>query len=447
MSSPGGKHGLMTSIPSQSPPHETGDTVEQPDPHRELPVYARDTSLENPWPLNKLSRSLEGWIKKAPAAWVEGQVVEVNHRPRVSFVVLRDLEEEMSVNVTLFSNEVAKLQRPLEQGMRVVVNLKSDFYAKTGRLSMIGRDLRPVGLGDLLERLERLRRQLADEGLFDSSHKKRLPILPDHVGLITGRNSDAEKDVIRNATARWPGVQFEVREVPVQGAGSAAAVTKALQELDALEHVNVIVIARGGGAFEDLLPFSDEGLLRAVFAAHTPVVSAIGHENDQPLLDHVADFRASTPTDAGKNVVPDVQDERLRIAQARAALDRAVAQKIERERQGLDAMKSRPVLSQPDGMILVREEDLDRWRTRAWSAVNTATLRAQDAVHQMRARVRALSPQQTLDRGYAVVQAADGTVISHADATEVGQPLALRLSSGELGVTVDSISHRLPGQH
>ncbi len=430
---------------SSSP--QPSDAVDVPDPHRELAQFARDTSPENPWPLSRLSSNLNAWIKKAPDAWVEGQVIEVNHRARVSYVTLRDMNEEMSVSVTLFGQEMTALQRPLEQGMRVVVNLKADFYAKTGRLSMIGRGIRPVGLGDLLERLERLRRALADEGLFDPRHKKPLPVLPSCVGLITGRNSDAEKDVVRNASLRWPGVQFEIREVPVQGNGAANAVSAALAELDQLDHVDVIVIARGGGAFEDLLAFSDESLIRNVFAANTPVVSAIGHENDQPLLDYVADVRASTPTDAGKRVVPDVQEERLRIGQARAALDRAVSTLIEREQQGLASMRTRPVLSQPDGMILVREEDLDRWRSRAWSAVNTATLRAQDAVEQMRARVRALSPQQTLDRGYAVVQTQDRHVVTEADSVKAKQKLAVRLASGELGVTVDTVSQRQPGEH
>lgn len=432
---------------STSPSPEPSNAVEVPDPQRELAQLARDTSPENPWPLSRLSANLNAWIKKAPDAWVEGQVIEVNQRARVSYVTLRDLEEEMSVSVTLFAQEMAALQRPLERGSRVVVNLKADFYAKTGRLSMIGRGIRPVGLGDLLERIERLRRALADEGLFDPRHKKPLPVLPDHVGLITGRNSDAEKDVVRNASLRWPGVKFEIREVPVQGSGAAAAVAGALAELDRLEHVNVIIIARGGGAFEDLLAFSEESLIRAVFAAHTPVISAIGHENDQPLLDHVADVRASTPTDAGKRVVPDVHEERLRIGQARGALDRAVTSLLDREEQGLAAVRSRPALSQPDSMILVREEDLDRWRSRSWSALNTATLRARDAVTHMRARVRALSPQQTLDRGYAVVQTRDGHVVTASDAVAAQQSLTVRLASGELGVTVDTVSRRSPGEH
>ncbi|QMS57699.1 exodeoxyribonuclease VII large subunit [Kocuria varians] len=428
---------------TSSSPEGAGEQERPP----ELPKLARDTTPENPWPLSTLSHALHGWVQKAPDAWVEGQVIEVNQRARVSYVTLRDLQEEVSVNVTLFQREMARLERPLERGSRVVVNLKADFYVKTGRLSMLGRDIRPVGLGDLLERLERLRRALAEEGLFDPAHKKRLPVLPHRVGLVTGRNSDAEKDVVRNATNRWPGVQFEIREVPVQGSGSARAVIGALEELDAMAEVDVIVIARGGGAFEDLLSFSEESLLRAVFAARTPVVSAIGHENDQPLLDHVADVRASTPTDAGKRVVPDVHEERLRLGQARAALDRAVGSLIEREQQGLATVRSRPVLSQPDGMILVREEDLDRWRTRAWTATNSLTLRAQDSVAQMRARVRALSPQQTLDRGYAVVQTADGSVLTDASRAQVGQQLTVRLAAGELGVDVTGTSTRQPGEH
>ena len=425
------------------PPSEDTGAPERP---AETPRLARDTTPENPWPLSKLSYGLHGWIERAPAAWVEGQVIEVNHRARVSYVTLRDLHDEVSVSVTMFKAEMSRLERPLERGSRVIVNLKADLYVKTGRLSMIGRDIRPVGLGDLLERLERLRRALAEEGLFDPTHKKPLPVLPHRVGLITGRNSDAEKDVVRNATNRWPGVQFEIREVPVQGSGSARAVIGALQELDAQDEVDVIVIARGGGAFEDLLSFSDESLLRAVFAAQTPVVSAIGHENDQPLLDHVADVRASTPTDAGKRIVPDVQDERLRLGQARAALDRAVGSMLDREQHGLDTVRSRPVLAQPEGMILVREEDVDRLRSRAWSAANSLALRAQDSVVQLRARVRALSPQQTLDRGYAVVQTADGSVLTDAARAETGQSLTVRLAAGELGVDVTAASTRQPGE-
>jgi exodeoxyribonuclease VII large subunit len=312
---------------------------------------------------------------------------------------------------------------------------------------MLGRGIRPVGLGDLLERLERLRRTLAEEGLFDAGRKKPLPLLPRRVGLVTGRNSDAEKDVIRNASLRWPAVDFEVREVAVQGSGAVRAVTQALRELDGLPEVDVIVIARGGGSFEDLLAFSDESLIRAVAAARTPVVSAIGHENDQPLLDWVADLRASTPTDAGKRIVPDVVEERAGVARARAGLDRAVRGFLDRETAGLAAVRSRPALAQPEDMILLREEDVDRWRTRALSAVDSRTLRELDAVRSLRARVRALSPQETLQRGYSVVLDASGAVVTDASAVRAGDLLGVRLAAGELGVRTETVSARRPGEH
>ncbi|MEX5237575.1 exodeoxyribonuclease VII large subunit [Kocuria arenosa] len=413
---------------------------------RELPSRADRTTPENPWPLRMLSENLHAYIARCAPTWVEGQIIELNRRARVTYVTLRDVDAEISVPVTLFANETAHLDRPLEKGMRVVAQLKPDFWAKTGRLSMLGRGIRPVGLGDLLERLERLRRTLAEEGLFDAGRKKPLPLLPRRVGLVTGRNSDAEKDVIRNASLRWPAVDFEVREVAVQGSGAVRAVTQALRELDGLPEVDVIVIARGGGSFEDLLAFSDESLIRAVAAARTPVVSAIGHENDQPLLDWVADLRASTPTDAGKRIVPDVVEERAGVARARAGLDRAVRGFLDRETAGLAAVRSRPALAQPEDMILLREEDVDRWRTRALSAVDSRTLRELDAVRSLRARVRALSPQETLQRGYAVVLDASGAVVTDASAVRAGDLLGVRLAAGELGVRTETVSARRPGE-
>ncbi|MHC5558302.1 exodeoxyribonuclease VII large subunit [Kocuria sp. U4B] len=418
----------------------------QGDGARQVPARADRTTPENPWPLRLLSENLHAYIARCAPTWVEGQIIELNQRARVTYVTLRDVDAEISVPVTLFANETAHLDRPLEKGMRVVAQLKPDFWTKTGRLSMLGHGIRPVGLGDLLERLERLRRALAEEGLFDAARKQPLPLLPRRVGLVTGRNSDAEKDVIRNASLRWPAVDFEVREVAVQGAGAVRAVTAALQELDGLPEVDVIVIARGGGSFEDLLAFSDESLVRAVAAARTPVVSAIGHENDQPLLDWVADLRASTPTDAGKRVVPDVVEERGGVARARASLDRAVRTFLDREAAGLAGVRSRPALAQPQDMILLREEDVDRLRSRALSAVDARTLRDRDAVRHLRARVRALSPQETLQRGYAVVLDASGTVVTDASGVHEGDRLGVRLAAGELGVRTETVSARRPGQ-
>ena len=396
-----------------------------------IPATAAETSAENPWPLHLLSEKLKVHIERAPAVWVEGQVIELNRRANVCYLTLRDIDAEVSLSVTVFASAVAAMATPLERGSRVVAQLKPDFWLKTGRLSMQSRDIRPVGLGDLLARIEMLRQALAAEGLFAASRKKRLPLLPHRIGLITGRNSDAMKDVLRNASLRWPAVQFEVREVAVQGVSAVAQVTSALAELDAHPQVDVIVIARGGGSLEDLLPFSHEKLIRAVAAARTPVVSAIGHEADRPLLDEVADLRASTPTDAAKRIVPDVAEELARIQQARAHLNRSVRSLVEREADRLKHLRSRPVLANPEGMVIVRTEDIDRLQRRGFSAMTAALARHEDRIAHLRAQVRALSPQKTLDRGYAVVQLHDGAVVRAPEQAPEGSALRVRVALGE----------------
>lgn len=436
----------MTNSPAQDPQRSTsprltdgteGDTSSE---ERPLATLARDTTADNPWPLHMLSQKLHQYIARCDPMWVEGQIIELKKRARVTYLTLRDLEEEISVPVSLFPRETAMIDGELEHGMRVVVRLKPDFWTKTGRLSMLGSGIRQVGLGDMLERIERLRRSLQAEGLFDPAHKSPLPVLPQRIGLITGRDSDAEKDVIRNARLRWPGANFEVREVAVQGVHALSQVTAALQELDEDPAVDVIVIARGGGAMEDLLPFSEEAMIRAVYQARTPVVSAIGHEADQPLLDYVADWRASTPTDAGKTVVPDVEEERLRIAQARAATERTLRTYLDRESQALTQFRSRPVLAHPETILMAREEETDSARQRAFRAVSVSLDRHREAVTHLRSRVRSLSPQKTLDRGYAVVQNIDaGTVVRDAEELSPGGSIRVRVASGGFDATVDSL--------
>ncbi|CEA08793.1 Exodeoxyribonuclease 7 large subunit [Arthrobacter saudimassiliensis] len=398
-----------------------------------LPATAAETSPDNPWPLALLSRNLKSYLDRAPAAWVEGQVIELNRRANASYITLRDVDAEVSLSLTVWSTVMNRLELPLERGARVVACIKPDFWMKTGRLSMQTRDIRPVGLGDLLARIERLRQALAAEGLFDDSRKLPLPLLPGRIGLITGRNSDAMKDVMRNAALRWPAVAFEVREVAVQGVSAVAEVSRALAELDAMAEVDVIVIARGGGSLEDLLPFSNEDLIRAVSAASTPVVSAIGHEADRPLLDYVADLRASTPTDAAKRVVPDVGEELQRIGHARAQMRRILDVMVGRERERLQHIRSRPVLASPHVTIQARADDIERLRGRATTAMTAEIRRDADRINHLRAQVRALSPQKTLDRGYAVVQLADGSVVRQADAVPGEAELRIRVAEGEFG--------------
>ncbi len=396
-----------------------------------IPATAAETSPDSPWPLHLLSEKLKAHIERAPAAWVEGQVIELNRRSSMCYITLRDVDSEVSLSLSVYGTVMDRVSSPLERGSRVVARLRPDFWVKTGRLSMQTIDIRPVGVGDLLARIERLRQALAAEGLFASARKKQLPLLPHRIGLITGRDSDAMKDVMRNAALRWPAVEFEVREVAVQGVSSVAQVTAALAALDADPRVDVIIIARGGGALEDLLPFSDESLVRAVSAARTPVVSAIGHEADRPLLDEVADLRASTPTDAAKRVVPDVSEELDRIAQARSALERSVRLLVHRESESLANLRSRPSLARPEGMIDVREADIERLRSRAMRSTSTAVERESDSVGHLRDRVRSLSPQKTLDRGYAVVQAEGGQVVRQPDQVTAGEPLRIRVAGGQ----------------
>ncbi|WP_426003490.1 exodeoxyribonuclease VII large subunit [Paenarthrobacter sp. NyZ202] len=404
-------------------------------PESTLPATAAETSPDNPWPLQLLSRKLKAHIERAPAAWIEGQVIEMNRRGGNAFLTLRDVDAEISLPASVWSTVLDRQRTPLERGSRVVALVKAEFWIKTGRMNMSVKDIRPVGLGDLLARIERLRQALAAEGLFADSRKRKLPLLPHRIGLITGRDSDAKKDVLRNAALRWPAVEFDVREVAVQGNTAVGQIIAALRKLDEDPHVDVIVLARGGGALEDLLPFSNEDLIRAVAAATTPIVSAIGHEADRPILDDVADLRASTPTDAAKRIVPDVAEELAVVRQARDHLRRSIGRLVDRETDRLHALRSRPVLANPGTMIEARGEDIGRLQQRSHAAVNTAIVRALDQVNHLRAQVRALSPQKTLDRGYAVVQIVGEdqqghTVVSNPDQAPDGAALSIRVAEG-----------------
>jgi exodeoxyribonuclease VII large subunit len=320
---------------------------------------------------------------------------------------------------------------PLAEGQRVVVHAKPEYYPGRGTLSFRAAEIRPVGLGELLAQLEQRRTLLAAEGLFDPARKKPLPFLPRVVGLVCGRGSDAERDVVENARRRWPGVVFETREVAVQGVKAVSEVSAAVRELDAMPLVDVIVVTRGGGSVEDLLPFSDEGLVRAVAACATPVVSAIGHEKDSPILDLVADVRASTPTDAARKVVPDMVEEMRGVADLRSRATRALVSRLDREASWLDSARHRPVLADPSVLLSSRRSDLVALLDRSRRALDGRLTRAADDVSHVRARVRALSPAATLERGYAVVQADDGSVVRVADDVGTGALVRVRVSEGE----------------
>jgi exodeoxyribonuclease VII large subunit len=381
---------------------------------------------EQPWPVRVVAQKIGSWIARLGEVWVEGQIAQLSRRPGVAtqFLTLRDPDANISLTVTCGRGV---LDDAIGEGSRVVVRARPDFYLERGTLSLRASEVRQVGLGELLAQLERLRKLLAAEGLFAAERKRPLPFLPRRIGLITGRASAAERDVVENARRRLPGADFRIENVATQGASAVTEIVAALQRLDADPHVEVIVIARGGGSVEDLLPFSNETLLRAVAAAFTPVVSAIGHESDVPLLDHVADLAASTPTDAAKRIVPDLAEETRRVDELRGRARACVRRRLERERELMSGLPERMRRSLHTRLAAERADTVAlRERARRCTAAKLDAA-ASDLAH-VRARVRALSPQATLDRGYAVVQREDGAVVR--DPAEASGPLLVRVARG-----------------
>nr|WP_168530027.1 exodeoxyribonuclease VII large subunit [Streptomyces sp. RPA4-2]QIY64414.1 exodeoxyribonuclease VII large subunit [Streptomyces sp. RPA4-2] len=402
---------------------------------------ALNTSADAPLPVGEVSRLIGGWIDRLGAVWVEGQITQLSRRPGagVVFLTLRDPSYDISVSVTCYRQVFDAVSDVVTEGARVVVLAKPEWYAPRGQLSLRATEIKPVGVGELLARLEQLKKSLAAEGLFAAERKKALPFLPQLIGLVCGRASAAERDVLENARHRWPAVRFEVRNVPVQGVHAVPQVVQAVKELDALDGVDVIVVARGGGSVEDLLPFSDEQLVRAVAACRTPVVSAIGHEPDTPLLDLVADLRASTPTDAAKKVVPDVGEEYERVRLLRDRARRSVRSFVEREERGLAHTLARPSIEDPHRMVDERAEQVTSLLDRLVSCTLGHLLdRADSELTHTHARVVALSPAATLRRGYAVLQQADGQVVRDPDEVTAGEALRARVAEGEFSVRVDA---------
>ena len=396
-----------------------------------------ETSAEKPVQVRRLNQLVKDYIERLGQIWVEGEIAQVNSKPswKLSYITLRDTSAEFSVSVTC--STAALRNNPLRNGDRVVVLGKPAFYAGRGQFSLWATEWRPVGLGQLLARLEQLRQALAAEGLFDPRLKRPLPYLPNKIGLITGRGSAAERDVLSVAGARWPEADFRIINTIVQGAKAVPEIIEALAQLDADPEVDVIIVARGGGSVEDLLPFSDEALIRAVSKATTPVVSAIGHEPDTPLLDYVADLRAATPTDAAKKTVPDAAEERRLIAQLRERSSASLRRWVDREVATLRDLTSRPVLRDPLTPIRVREEFVTAQVDRLRFLIHRSLEREEAVVSGLRGKVSALGPSATLARGYAIVQAQSATqpepqIVTSITDTPMGSQLRIRVSDGSI---------------
>lgn len=401
----------------------------------DLVTPSRTSTDLDPWQVATLGQKLKEYIARLGTVWIEGELSQFSNKGSSLFAEIKDLK--VDARVPIHSWNPASIPADIKVGDRVVALVKPEFWPKSGKLSLAVYEIRKVGLGDLLERIERLRQLFISEGLADPSRKQPLPFLPNCIGLITGKDSDAEKDVLQNVARRWPEAKFRVINTKVQGDAAAPEVIAALKTLDADPEVDVIIVARGGGAFMDLVVFSDEALCRAAAACTTPVVSAIGHEADSPLLDIVADLRASTPTDAAKHVVPDVADERARIADALARMLQRISNFITTQSDLIAQLRSRPMLANPFGFIDEQGQELEREREGLRAAISLALERATNDLLSKTQVLRSLSPQSTLDRGYSVVRDPEGHLITDATKVKVGQKLKIRLAKGEIAATAE----------
>ncbi|MEZ3159673.1 exodeoxyribonuclease VII large subunit [Microbacterium sp. BWT-B31] len=403
-------------VPGQAPPPDS--------------VHPRDSSADSPTSIGRLNETIRGFIGNWGSVWVEGEITSWNVRGGIVYGGMKDAGSDASIQFRIWSSTRVRLPADLKVGGHVIACVKADYYPKTGAFSFGVSAMRHVGLGDQLERLERLRAQLRTEGLFDASRKKPIPFLPRLIGLITGERSDAEKDVHRNAELRWPQVRFRTEYAAVQGDRCVPETIAALKTLDADPDVDVIVIARGGGDPQTLLGFSDERLVRAVAAASTPVVSAIGHENDRPLLDDVADLRASTPTDAAKRIVPDVAEQHALVGQLRARLTTRLTQRVAHDVERLEQLRSRPVLRAPESMIDSRAQQQWMLTARGREIVDRRLAREAREAAELRATLRALSPAATLARGYAIAHLEDGVIVRDAAQAPAGAAVTVTVGRG-----------------
>ena len=389
-----------------------------------------------PYSVLEFNEKVHQAINKWPTARIEGELVKFKIGPSGhAYPQLRDTNGGAVLDLTIWRSVTAAFTETFNDSDKVIVTGKLNFYQPGGKLSLNVTSMRKVGLGDLLAQLEALRAKLRAEGVIDPSKAQPLPFLPRKIGLITAQNSDAEKDVIKNVLERFPAAVFETAYVPVQGDSCPAAVVEAIAKLDVIEDVDVIIITRGGGAFLDLIGFSDERVVRAAAAAKTPIVSAIGHEADRPILDDVADYRASTPTDAAKNVVPDVSEENYRIDEVVSRIVQRIGHYVSTQADFLSQVLSRPMMTNPYVFLTEKQQDLERTLDELRGEISV-TIDRESAEHLSREGIlRSLSPQSTLDRGYSVVRDKAGVLVSDGSKVKAGTKLNIRLAKGEIEAT------------
>ena len=393
---------------------------------------------DHPFTVQQLSERVANAVKGWGNAWVEGELIKFQAKAGGhAYPQLRDLTTGAQLSLVIFNNVLVSAGEEFQDGDRVLVSGNMDFYVARGTLSLRVTTIRKVGIGVLMAEIEARRAKIIAEGLADPAKKQKLPFLPGVIGLITAENSDAEKDVKQNVLLRWPEAVIRTANVSVQGAECAPSVIAALKKMDEDPEVEVIIITRGGGGFLDLVGFSDEALVRAVAACKTPVISAIGHENDRPIIDDVADLRASTPTDAAKRVVPDVVDERRRISESLERMKSIIGNYVSTQATLINQIRQHPLLKDPHAYLDQRADDLLRALGELRDEMDSKLERQATDLTNKRSLLRSLSPQSTLDRGYAVVRDESGQVITDPAKVKTGQSLKLRVAKGDLEATAN----------
>ncbi len=393
---------------------------------------------DHPFTVQQLSERVANAVKGWGNAWVEGEIIKFQAKAGGhAYPQLRDLATGSTISLVIFNGVLVSAGEEFKDGDRVLVSGNMDYYVARGTLSLKVSSIKKVGLGVLMAEIEARRAKIYAEGLADPSKKKKLPFLPGVIGLITAENSDAEKDVRQNILLRWPEAVIKMANVSVQGAECAPSVIAALKKMDADPEVEVIIITRGGGGFLDLVGFSDEALVRAVAACETPVISAIGHENDRPIIDDVADLRASTPTDAAKRVVPDVVDERRKISESLERMKSIIGSYLGHQVTLIQQIRQHPLLKDPHAYLIQRSDDLTRALGELRDDLDYKLDRQSTDLANKKSLLRSLSPQSTLDRGYAVVRDSEGKVLTDPKMAKSGTLLKLRVAKGDLDATAN----------
>jgi exodeoxyribonuclease VII large subunit len=387
------------------------------------------------------NRGVGQWLSRLPTVWVEGEITELRRHERWAtvFFTLKDPADGSSVGVAMARGRFDALRLDLSDGERVHVFGRPELYEQRGEFKLRALTIERFGAGAHLASLERLKATLAAEGLFSDARKRPLPFLPRRIGVVTGNDAAAKRDVVTTIRSRFPPASVLVAETYVQGPRAAGEIVAAIGALCEHPDVDVVVLTRGGGSFEDLLPFSDERVVRAVAECPVPVVSAVGHEQDTPLCDLAADVRASTPTAAGKLVVPELTELFGRLDRARQALARNVRRSLDHDRQRLtrsaERLRARPRLA------LERESQrLASTRERLRSAPALAVERKRAALEKSAAKLVALSPVQTLERGYAIVRTDSGDVVASTSGVSTGEHVDVTLADGAFGARVEEVT-------